>query len=44
MNEILDLMAVLVVVAVASGFLLRRHVFRRKQQAGSGCGRCDRCG
>lgn len=48
MNETLDLIAVLVLVALAFGFLLRRQLRRRKAPAGtkacSSCGSCNRCG
>ncbi len=45
MNETLDLISVLVLVALAAGFLLRRQLIRRKAAAaGESCPGCGRCG
>lgn len=45
MNETLDLILVLALVALAFGFLLRRQLRRRKAAAlGDSCSSCGRCG
>ncbi len=47
MNETIDLIAALTVVALALGFLLRRRLRRRRSGAeseASACGSCGRCG
>ncbi|MDD2730409.1 FeoB-associated Cys-rich membrane protein [Malikia sp.] len=45
MNETLDLIVVLALVALAFGFLLRRQLRRRQAAtAGESCSGCARCG
>lgn len=45
MNETLDLIAVLALVALAVGFLLRRQLHRKQAAAnGESCSGCGRCG
>ncbi len=44
MNSTLDLIAVLVPVALAVGFVWRRYARSHKVRASSGCSGCGRCG